>query len=243
MLTNARGWFQRFTIGLVVAAGICLVGGLLMVMQAQTGGRDEQPAAQAARAPKVLFLGDSLTAGLYAVTPEDSFRALVAKQLDVSPVLVSSSGGRTRDFLPSARAITAEAADVVVVELGTNDCSGYSSFVPVDQDVFAANLRTLAQAARAGNPACRFVSITVWQAAPARGPYDARIREVAESYGAPVVDISSIKDDPADCKPAGVATFWGVSDGWHPNNAGHAAIAALLAPVLAAVLSAPNDPR
>ena len=38
MLTRTRGGFQRFTIGLLIVAVICLAGGLLMVMPAQAGG-------------------------------------------------------------------------------------------------------------------------------------------------------------------------------------------------------------
>ena len=47
-----RGGFHRFTLGLLIAAAICLAGGLLTVVQAQAGGPDAQPAAQAARAPQ-----------------------------------------------------------------------------------------------------------------------------------------------------------------------------------------------
>ncbi|MCX6374098.1 MAG: S8 family serine peptidase, partial [Actinobacteria bacterium] len=52
MMTNVRGGFHRFTLGLLLAAAICLAGGLLMVMQAQAGGRDPRPAAQAAETPQ-----------------------------------------------------------------------------------------------------------------------------------------------------------------------------------------------
>ena len=47
-----RGGFHRFTLGLLIAAVICLAGGLLTVVQAQAGVRDARPAAQAARAPQ-----------------------------------------------------------------------------------------------------------------------------------------------------------------------------------------------
>ena len=52
MIARTRVGFHRFTIGLLIAAWICLAGGLLTVMQAQAGGRDGQPAVWPAQAPR-----------------------------------------------------------------------------------------------------------------------------------------------------------------------------------------------
>ena len=51
VIARTRVGFHRFTSGLLIAAGICLAGCLLVVMQAQAGGRHGQPAAQPAQAP------------------------------------------------------------------------------------------------------------------------------------------------------------------------------------------------
>ena len=51
MMTTVRGSFHHFVFGLLFALSLCLAGGLLMVMQAQAGGRGARPAAQAQAAP------------------------------------------------------------------------------------------------------------------------------------------------------------------------------------------------
>ena len=51
MITRTRFGFRHVTIPLLLALGLCLAGGLLLVMQAQAGSRDARPAAHFAKAP------------------------------------------------------------------------------------------------------------------------------------------------------------------------------------------------
>ena len=173
--------------------------------------------------PNIVFVGDSLTVGLYAVTEAESFRALIAARFVCTTELIAASGGQSKDV--NLVGLTEAAGDIVVIELGTNDAIGYPDLVPVAPAVFEANLRAIARAARSGNQACRLIFLSVWQQAPTRTPYDARIAAVAAGYGRHFIDISTIKDDPAASQPEGVETYLGKSDGWHPNTVGHAAIA------------------
>ena len=186
------------------------------------------PLAPLPAAPRIVFIGDSLTIGLYAVNEADSFRNLVAAHVDGPAVLLAGVGGQSKDVDLSS--VSAAAGDIVVIELGTNDAVGYPELVPVPPAVFAANLRAIARAARAGAPDCRLIFLSVWQQMPLRAPYDKIIAAVAATYGRHFVDLSAIKDDGRNSGPEDEATFIpfheGPSDGWHPNNAGHAAIAA-----------------
>ncbi|MEI6449710.1 MAG: S8 family serine peptidase [Actinomycetes bacterium] len=58
MIAKPRFGFHHFTIGLLLALSLLLLGGLLAAMQAQAGSRDARPTAQSAPAP-----GDSYVAG------------------------------------------------------------------------------------------------------------------------------------------------------------------------------------
>ena len=173
--------------------------------------------------PRLVFVGDSLTVGMFALDETRCFRSLVASHLGWSSSYAAAYGGQSKDV--DLLALTGTMGDVFVVELGTNDASGYPTGIPVDPSVFEKNLRAVAEGARKGNPDCRLVFLTVWQFAPRRTAYDRSIAAVAADYGGHLVRVASIRDDPADSGPAGVATSFGVSDGAHPNDAGHAAIA------------------
>lgn len=184
--------------------------------------------------PRIVFVGDSLTVGLYAATEATAFRSLLVAGVPCTTSVIASVGGRSGGV--DLTIVAAAAGDIYVIELGTNDASGYPTGVPVRPTVFAGQLRAIAVAAREGDPGCRLVFLTVWQSRRVRRPYDARIAAVATAYGCHVVDIGAIKDDSANSKPAGVDTQWGASDGWHPNDAGHAAIASRLGSVVFRIL-------
>ena len=184
--------------------------------------------------PNIVFVGDSLTVGLYAVTEAESFRALVAARFVCTSERMGASGGQSKDV--NLVGLTEAAGDIVVIELGTNDAIGYPDLVLVAPAVLEANLRAIARAARSGNQACRLIFLSVWQQAPTRTPYDARIAAVAACYGRHFIDISTIKDDPAASRPAGVDTYLGISDGWHSNTVGHAAIAGAVGDEIAKML-------
>jgi lysophospholipase L1-like esterase len=180
--------------------------------------------------PSLVFVGDSLTVGMFALDETRCFRSLVASHFGWSSFYTAGYGGQSKDA--DRQKVTDARGDVVVVELGTNDASGYPTNVPVGPAVFEKNLRAVADAARAGNEDCRLVFLTVWQLAPRRTAYDRRIAAVAADYGGHLVRLAAIRDDPADSGPAGVSTTFGVSDGAHPNDAGHAAIAAAVESVI-----------
>jgi hypothetical protein len=173
--------------------------------------------------PTILFIGDSLTLGMFALDEYGCFRILVAQQFSCLPLTAAEAGGQSKDV--DLESVRAAAADIVVVELGTNDAAVHPGVPPVDPVVFRRNLRAIAEAARAGNADARVVFLTLWQGPRRRAAYDARITDLAAGYGRHVVSLAAIKDDPECAGPSGVATFLGIADGWHPNDYGHERIA------------------
>ena len=185
-------------------------------------------------APRIVFVGDSLTVGLYASTQATCFRSLLGAAAPCSTTVTASTGGRSSDV--DLGSVAAAAGDIYVVELGTNDATGYAGREPVAPSRFAANLRAVARAARSASPYCRLVFLTVWQPPRVRAAYDSSIAAVGAETGRHLVDLGAFKDDPSCSEPAGVATDWGPSDGWHPNDSGHAAIASRLTSVVRRLL-------
>ncbi|MGD0998211.1 MAG: GDSL-type esterase/lipase family protein [Thermoleophilia bacterium] len=181
----------------------------------------------------VLWLGDSLTHGLYATTQANTFQSLVGvflTDLGVSATtVVDAGGGRTSTyFAGELPTISACDADLCFIEIGTNDC-GVTSLV-----AFEANMRAIASAVIANRSHCTLIFMTVWDQGTLGVPYDAIINHVASDYAGCVVDLSPLYAVSANHEPAGVVTVFGTSDGWHPNDAGHAAIAEALEIALAA---------
>lgn len=114
--------------------------------------------ARAAEAPKksIVFLGDSLTAGL-GVQPSEAFPALVAEKIRAAglPFEVenaglsgdTSAGGLRRvDWLLQRR------IDVLVLELGAND-----GLRGLDLKSMKTNLQTIIDKAKAKNPQVKIV--------------------------------------------------------------------------------------
>ena len=120
--------------------------------------------------------------------------------------------------------------EVVVVEAGTND---FLDQTPRRR--FADDYRALLAKVTAASPGAKLVCLTTWipkdgvGQPPARIPpsfYDATIRRACAA-GA-VADLAPLVDAPATRGPAGRPTFLGPGDDFHPNSAGHAAIARLI---------------
>ncbi len=173
--------------------------------------------------PTILFVGDSIALGMFAFDEYGCYRSLVAQRYPCMPLTEAAAGARSADV--DLESVRTAAADIVVVELGTNDASAHPGTAPVDPAVFRRNLRAVAEAARVGNADARLVFLTIWQGPRKRRAYDARIAGVAAAYGRHLVSLAAIKDDPECSGPAGASTFLGVSDGWHPNDYGHELIA------------------
>ncbi len=111
-----------------------------------------------------------------------------------------------------------------MIELGTNDTEPPDGFQTAYQQI----VQTLHRA----NPTARIVCLRPWQD-PTNGyqpAYWQTIQAACRDWPMVVVDLAAPYLDASPHGPGGGATYRGPRDWFHPNDAGHAAIArALLA--------------
>ncbi len=181
--------------------------------------------------PVVVFLGDSLTAGL-GVEPAQAWPALVEERLaaeghpfhgvDAGVSGDTSAGGLARvDWALRSR------PDVVVVELGAND-----GLRGLDLDMTESNLRRIVARVRRAGARVLLVGMRI---PPNYGPgYTERFHDLyprlAAELGVPLV--------PFLLEGVGGEPDLNQADGLHPNAAGHRRVAATVAPYLLPLVSA-----
>ncbi len=181
------------------------------------------PATQARKLPRVVFLGDSITAG-YGVDVEQAFPALVREALakDGMPVDVVNlgvSGDTTAGGLARIDWMLQQKPDVLVVGLGGND--GLRG-----QDVKSseANLRAIVIKARDAGAQVLLLGMMI---PPNYGPeYTKEFREIyprlARELNVPLV--------PFLLEGVGGEAKLNQGDGIHPTAEGHERIAANVLP-------------
>jgi lysophospholipase L1-like esterase len=174
---------------------------------------------------RVLFIGDSLTVGKYAVRQSGAFPALVTAAL--------RAGGRVTESVRARTGVTASywaarplpAADLVVLELGTNDFSAHLT----PPATFKRDYARLVANVRAGSPHAQLLCLSLWRSS--HYGYEGESlptynKTVAHSCrGGAFVWISALYDAKGARQPAGIPTFLGRSDSVHPNHVGHHGIA------------------
>lgn len=181
-----------------------------------------------ADAPRVLFLGDSLAAGLH-LPPEHAFPAVLQRRLaaEGAPFRLSnlgvsgdtSAGGLAR----LAWALRAK-PDVVVIELGGND--GLRGIALASTE---ANLRALVAGVRAAGARPVLLGLRM---PPNLGDYAARFDALYPRLAAEL-DVPFVPDF---MQGVGGEPDMNLRDMLHPNPAGHGRLAANIAPTLRAVL-------
>ena len=187
------------------------------------------PAPAPADAPVVVFLGDSLTAGL-GLAAEEAFPALVAERLaregtPIQPVNAGVSGDTSAGGLRRLPWLLRQDPDVVVVELGANDALRGQPVAGIEE-----NLRRIVQSAQTAGARVLLVGL---QVPPSYGSEYAR--QFAEMYPrlAEELDVPLL---PFLLEGVAGRRELNLADGLHPNAEGHRRIAELLAPRLIAVL-------
>jgi lysophospholipase L1-like esterase len=175
---------------------------------------------------KVLFAGDTITGGYYASTQAKGFSQLVAASLakhgEIEEVRAGVTGGKVETLgglsdIPSG-------LDLAVLQLGTIEVGQKE-----DAATFARNYETVLRNMKARSPKVAIVCVSVWQSLGINAAgYDRLIREKCKAQGGQFVDVSALFIDPRSRGPVGVKTWAGVSDAFHPNDAGHKAIADLI---------------
>lgn len=126
--------------------------------------------------------------------------------------------------------------DLVLVGLGTNDCretNADGTWVYSQTNTYTA-AETVYSSVAAQNPGAVIVGVGVWNTSllawpPTAGSrlvrWDALIGERCAENGGIYIPIADLYDYSPNRLPTGVTAFGGyTTDGFHPNDAGHAAI-------------------
>jgi acyl-CoA thioesterase-1 len=187
------------------------------------------PSTQAARLPRVVFLGDSITAGL-GVDADQAFPALIRDALAregvaIDVVNAGSSGDTTAGGLARLDWVLQQKPDVLVVGLGGND--GLRG-----QDVKSSeqNLRAIVTRAREAGAQVLLLGMMM---PPNYGPeYTASFREiyprVAKDLDVPLV--------PFLLEGVGGEASLNQPDGIHPTAEGHQRVAENVLPYVKELL-------
>lgn len=186
---------------------------------------------------RVVFLGDSLTAG-YGLQTEDALPARIeaiwrADGLDAVAVNAGVSGDTTSNGLARFDwSVTTAEPDLLVIALGAND---YLMGVPAD--VAKSNLAAILEKAEAANLPVVLVGLAVRgnvQADTREADYAAIYPALAAEYDVPYYEslLGAISDDPSMLQ----------SDGLHPTKEGVERIAAPLAAFLETQLPVEGAP-
>jgi lysophospholipase L1-like esterase len=174
---------------------------------------------------RVLFVGDSLTVGFFASRRETAFPALVTVALRAHGRVAETVKARSGVNASYWAARPLPAADLVVLELGTNDFR--SRLTP--RATFDRDYRSLVANVRAKSPRAQLLCLSLW-----RSSHDGYEGETLRAYNNVVahdcrsgayVSISRLYDAKDARLPAGRPSFLGSTDGFHPNDVGHHAIA------------------
>lgn len=169
---------------------------------------------------KVLFVGDSITHGAYAMTVAQSYRATViralAQRTEVQATFVGGSGQTSVNIQPK---ITSQRYDLVVVAVGTNDLTK----LPADQ--FRTNYRRLLDSIRAASPQAGLVCAGVWLNPNYVKQADPVIDTTCRERHGVFVGLGDLYINEKLRGPQGRWTEYGRADNFHPNEYGHAAIA------------------
>lgn len=179
-------------------------------------------------APKVVFLGDSLTAGLH-LAPSNAFPAAVQRQLADEGVPfelqnAGVSGDTSRGGLARLDWIMKGGPDVVVIGLGANDALRGQSVEATEQ-----NLREIVERVRAGGARPVLLGMDAPQ----------NLGEYAADFAAMYPRISEELDVPLVPRfldGVGGVPEMNLPDGMHPTPEGHDRLAENVAPVLRGLL-------
>lgn len=218
MMMNRYFFLLTISISLFVSLGFYHCG--KPAEKSETEETLSQPATNR-QAKRILYLGDSLTAGFGLDGPEESFVHLVSSELkkkypDLEYVNAGVSGDTTSGGLARLDWVLNSRFDAFVLELGAND-----SMRGVPTQVTESNLKEIIQRVRAKYPSIKILLIGM-QTFPNMGPkYVKEFRSIFPRVA---------KSEKVDLMPfllAGVAGDRSLnqSDGIHPTAKGHRIVA------------------
>jgi acyl-CoA thioesterase-1 len=216
-----------------VIVAVAVAGLLLTACMQPTADGDARQTASApplGSGPRVVFLGDSISAGL-GVAEDQAFPAVVGnllgeRGLAVQVLNAGVSGDTTAGGLSRLSWVLRQRPDVLVVELGANDAL---RGLPLGRT--EANLRAIVEQARQSGAAVLLLGMHI----PTNYGRDYTTQfagiypRLAEELDVPVV-LSFLEG-------VGGRRAMNLPDGLHPNPDGHRRLAANILPDLAEIVS------
>ncbi|MEO5317577.1 SGNH/GDSL hydrolase family protein [Arthrobacter sp. CC3] len=171
---------------------------------------------------RVLFAGDSLTAGYATTAPALAFRELVAAELGktgaVAQTVAGKPGQTTAEAAPEVAAAGAD-FNLVVVELGTNDV------IKSNPATFTTDYKALLASIRAKSPTAPMVCLGGWNSAAKAKAFDAVIESECTAAGGKYRVLSGKFVVEANRWANGLLPNGTKADNFHPSDKGHAVIA------------------
>lgn len=218
----------RAVAGRRAALTFVAIAALLLIPTVGAASASESPAS-GAREARLVFLGDSLTAG-FGLGEEQAYPAILERRLDeaglpVEVVNAGVSGDTSAGGLRRIDWVLKQEPDVLVVALGGND--GLRA-LPVDQ--LEGNLREIIRKAREAGARVLLLGVRM---PPSHGQsyksaFEAVYPRIAEDMDVPLVRymLEGVAGDPSLNQP----------DGIHPTAEGQRVIADNVYPALARLL-------
>jgi lysophospholipase L1-like esterase len=175
---------------------------------------------------RVLFAGNGITGGFFASIQSNGFSQLVGASLAkvgaVEEVRGPNAGGQM-DNLGGFLEVPAD-LDLAVVQLGSTE-AGDRMDTAAFSNAYSSALHSLKEKSQNIGIVC----LSVWQSTGANaGAYDRIIQEQCQSVGGQFISVSLVFSNVENRGPEGLPTWAGTSDTFHPNDAGHLAIAELI---------------
>jgi acyl-CoA thioesterase-1 len=179
--------------------------------------------------PTIVFLGDSLSAGLH-LAKDEAFpaalqRLLAAEELPFRLINAGTSGDTTAGGLRRIDWLLKQEPDWVVIELGGND--GLRG-VPVKE--IEANLRAIVAKVRSAGARAALLGLCL------PGNYGREYREGFEALYRRVAEDLELPFQPCFLTGVGDVPALMLPDGIHPTAAGHQKLAETLAPLFRSLL-------
>lgn len=187
----------------------------------------------------LAFIGDSLTEGFYSTTRTQDFVYRTAAQSGMTlsfegqyGVGAVATAQKMQSMNPRLKVVPGD-AQYVIVELGTNDV--VISGETLDQ--FQSSYDYILSRSHHDAPGARLVCLGTWRD-PTQGAsqsgyaHNQIIQTECARFGGSYVLLGPLYLNANYHGPAGHITWCGISDWFHPNDAGHAAIASGVAAVL-----------
>lgn len=177
---------------------------------------------------RVFYAGDSLGAGFHASVQANAYRPLVTARLqqfgEVEELRATKPADAPLFQIGNIQGIPESGVDLAIVELGTNDVGR------TDLNLFQQQYTKVLEKLEDGSPGVHIICAGAWGFPGEKGtdPYDKEIQEICESHGGRYIDLTDAFNSPEAYGPAGLPTWVGPSDNFHPNDKGHKLIADLI---------------